>query len=210
MRQGDPHGLEYWEKNAHRYDRSMVLLGRPMAPLLRRLEEAARGAGRALEVAAGTGIVTVTLARRAREVVATDLSEGMLAELRRKVEALGLSNVRCERADLSALPYASGEFDLVVAANVLHLVPDLGAALAELVRVLRPGGLLAVPTFCHAQNVFAAAASRLAALTGLPVRRRLTLAALRSAVEGAGLTVERAQLFAGFFPIGHVEGTRPG
>jgi ubiquinone/menaquinone biosynthesis C-methylase UbiE len=202
-------GVQYWERNAHRYDRSMVLLGKPMAPMLRRLEEAARGTGRVLEVAAGTGIVTVALARGAREVVATDLAEGMLVELRRKVEALGLGNVRCERADLAALPYTGGEFDLVVAANVLHLVPDLGAALAELSRVLRPGGRLAVPTFCHGESVFARSVSRLAKLGGLPMQRRLTLAALRGAVEGAGLTVDRAQRFPGLFPIGHVEGIRP-
>ncbi len=202
-------GAAFWERNAHRYDRSMVLLGRPMAPMLRRLEEAARGTGRVLEVAAGTGIVTASLARTAREVVATDLSAAMLAELRRKVDGLGLANVRCERSDLTALPYAGGEFDLVVAANVLHLVPDLGEALAELVRVVRPGGRVAVPTFCHGQNAFTRAASALAKRGGFPVERRLTLAALVSAVEGTGLRVERAQLFPGVFPIGHVEGIRP-
>jgi ubiquinone/menaquinone biosynthesis C-methylase UbiE len=205
----DAADLRFWDRNAHRYDRSMVLLGRPMAPMLRRLEEAARGTGRVLEVAAGTGIVTVALARTAREVVATDLSEAMLTELRRKVEGLGLTHVRCERADLTALPYASGEFDLVVAANVLHLVPDVGAALAELVRVVRPGGRVAVPTFCHGQSVFTRAASGLARLGGFPVRRKLTLAALAGAVEGAGLAVDRALLLPGVFPIGHVEGVRP-
>src|SRR3970282_875447 len=81
--------------------------------------------------------------------VATDYAEQMVRLLAERVRAAGLDNVRCERADLYALTYEPGTFDVVVATNVLHLVPDLEGALAALRRVLRPGGKLVVPTYCH-------------------------------------------------------------
>ena len=48
------------------------------------------------------------------------------------------------------LPYADGSFEVVIAANVLHLLPEPDKALDEAARVLAPGGLLIVPTFTHA------------------------------------------------------------
>lgn len=77
----------------------MRLLGRPIPRMLQLVGEAVHGAGRVLEVAAGTGLVNATLAARAREVVATDYSPAMVAAIERRVRDAALVNVRCERAD---------------------------------------------------------------------------------------------------------------
>lgn len=199
----------YWERHAKRYDASMALLGRPLAPMVERAAEAVQGCGRVLEVAAGTGLVTLGLARTAGSVVATDYAEEMVRHLARRVEAAGLGNVRCERADVYALPYADGAFDAVVAANVLHLVPDLGSALAALRRVLRPGGRLVVPTFLHDETARSWAVSRALALTGFPGQCRFTLASLRAALEGAGLQDVHTQVLPGLIPVGFVDGVFP-
>jgi phosphatidylethanolamine/phosphatidyl-N-methylethanolamine N-methyltransferase len=122
----------YWDKHAKNYDRSMSLLGRPIPRMVELAGEATRGLGRVLEVAAGTGLVTPALAAGAEEVIATDYSAAMVAELERRVRGAGVANVRCEQADLYALRFDHGSFDAVVAANVLHLVPDLTGALAAL------------------------------------------------------------------------------
>lgn len=101
--------------------------------------EATRGLERVLEVAAGTGIVTPALAAGAREVIATDYSAVMVGALERRVRDAGVANARCEQADLYVLRFDDGAFDAVVAANVLHLVPDLPGALSALRRVVKPG-----------------------------------------------------------------------
>jgi ubiquinone/menaquinone biosynthesis C-methylase UbiE len=119
-----------------------------------------------------------------------------------------LANVRCERADLHELRFAAESFDAVVAANVLHLVPDLARALACLSRVLRRDGVLVAPTYLHGQNLRAALLSRLLALTGFPGRRRFTATSLRAAIEAAGLRVVREETLPGPLPIGHVEAIR--
>jgi len=200
-------GRSYWDKHARNYDQSMSLLGRPIPRMVELAGEATRGLQRVLEVAAGTGLVTPALAAGAREVVATDYSAAMVAALEQRVRDAGVTNVRCEQADLYALRFDDGTFDAVVAANVLHLVPDLPGALAALRRVLKPGGRVIVPTFCHDETALSWVVSRALAVTGFPGQRRFTTKSLRQAVEAAGVRVTRVETLPGLIPVGYVEGT---
>lgn len=204
----DP-GRGYWEKNAARYDRASRILARPVPRMLELTAAAVRGRGRVLEVAAGTGLATAAVAPLVGELVATDYATAMVAELEARVRAAGLGNVTCEQADLTALRFPDASFDAVVAANVLHVVPDLDAALASLSRVLRAGGVLVAPTYLHAETARAAILSRLFALTGFPGRRRFSAATLRAAIAGAGLLAVRQETIPGPFPIGFIAAEKP-
>jgi phosphatidylethanolamine/phosphatidyl-N-methylethanolamine N-methyltransferase len=199
-------GQAYWNRHARNYDRSMLFLGKPLPRMVALAGEAVRGAQRVLEVAAGSGLVTTVLSRNAREVVATDYAPEMVAVLEERLRKNRISNVRCERADLYALPFQASSFDAVVAANVLHLVPDLAGALDALRRPLKPGGRLIVPTFCHDETALSRAVSRVVAATGFPGRRRFRLATLLAALAGSGLEVTRSEVIGGLIPIGYVEG----
>ena len=201
-------GRSYWERHAARYDRVTRFLARPVPRMLELAAEARRGRGRVLEVAAGTGLVTAAIAPVVGELVATDYAEAMVRRLEARVRGAGLPNVRCEQADLHALRFEDASFDGVIAANVLHLVPDLERALASLGRVLRPGGVLVAPTYLHRETLRAAALSRLFTLTGFPGARRFTARSLRASLEAAGLHVRRAETISGPFPIGHIEALR--
>jgi phosphatidylethanolamine/phosphatidyl-N-methylethanolamine N-methyltransferase len=201
-------GRSYWERHARNYDRSMSLLGGPMPRVLELTAEAVDGAGTVLEVAAGTGLVTAAIAPRVGTLIATDYADAMVASLRQRVGELSLSNVECQQADLYALSYPPQRFDAVVAANVLHLVPDLQGALRSLVGVLKPEGKLVVPTFCHDETWLSGAVSRVLAVTGFPGQRRFDSASLRQALESAGLSVTRYELVPGLLPIGFVEASR--
>jgi SAM-dependent methyltransferase len=77
----------------------------------------------------------------------TDISEGMVAEALAKVR--GLKRYRAvegQQADIASLPFPDGSFDAVLACHMLYHAADAGAALDELVRVLKPGGSLVVTT----------------------------------------------------------------
>ncbi|MBK6578452.1 MAG: methyltransferase domain-containing protein [Sandaracinaceae bacterium] len=200
-------GRKYWDTHAKNYDRSMALLGRPIPRMVELAGEGVRGVARVLEVAAGTGLVTPALAAAANDVVATDYSAAMVATLQRRVGDAGLTNVRFEQADLYALRFEPHTFDAVVAANVLHLVPDLRGALAALQRVTRPGGRIIVPTYCHDETALSWLVSRVLAVTGFPGHRRFTVRSLREAVEAAGVRVTRSETLPGLIPISYIEGT---
>jgi phosphatidylethanolamine/phosphatidyl-N-methylethanolamine N-methyltransferase len=199
-------GQKYWNRHARNYDRSMWLLGKPMPRMLELTREAVQGAERVLEVGAGSGLVTEVLGRAAAQVVATDYASEMVLLVEERVRNAGLSNVRCERADVYALPFPPGSFDAVVAANVLHLVPDLPAAVEALRRQLRLGGRLVTPTFCHDETTLSRAVSRVLAATGFPAARRFRLATLQAALEAHGLESSRVELISGVIPVGYVDG----
>ncbi len=76
----------------------------------------------------------------------SDLSPGMVAEATERCKPLGFASVTGEVADVVALPFADASFDVVVAMHMLYHVADQGKAIAELHRVLKPGGTLAVST----------------------------------------------------------------
>lgn len=96
------------------------------------------------DLGCGTGALTVELARRVREVVAIDQSEPMLAAARRRVAAAGLDNVRLGEGELEHLPLEDDACDAAVMALALSYVADPAASLAEMGRVLRPGGRAAI------------------------------------------------------------------
>ena len=198
----------YWEKHARRYDATMGPLGRAMPGMVARVGQSVSGAKRVLEVAAGTGLVTPVIAANASEVVSTDYAAAMVEQLKSRVSRLQLDNVRCQQADIYHLPFESGTFDTVVAANVLHLVPDLPEALAALHRMLKPGGKLIAPTFCHDETHVSWIVSRLLALTGFPGHRRFSARTLERAISSAGFEVKRVETLPGLLPIGYVEARR--
>ena len=106
---------------------------------------ALRPGDRALDVATGTGDLALELARRvgpSGEVVGSDFSEGMLDVARRKAAAVG--NVRWEHGNALALPYRDGEFAAATVGFGARNFSDLARGLAEMARVVRPGGRVVV------------------------------------------------------------------
>lgn len=102
---------------------------------------------RVLECACGTGMFSVKIAPRVKELVATDFAEGMLKKAAAKCRKL--DNVTVEPGDITSLKYEDASFDKAVAANVIHLLDDPSKAIAELKRVVKPGGTIIIPTYIH-------------------------------------------------------------
>lgn len=101
---------------------------------------------RLLDVGCGPGSITRGLAERLApgEVVGLDLSRAALETARADAAARGLANLRYEEGSVYALPFAAGSFDAVYAHQTLQHLKQREAALGEMLRVLRPGGLLAI------------------------------------------------------------------
>lgn len=99
-----------------------------------------------LDVGCGPGTITVGLAQRVNpgRVVGLDPASEALMKASELADASGVENVLFEQGDVHSLPYAKGAFDVVHAHQLLQHLPDPVAALAEMARVTRRGGLIAV------------------------------------------------------------------
>ena len=99
---------------------------------------------RVLDLGCGDGRHAYAAWRLGAGVVALDQAEAEVKHVRDRLDELGARNAVALRGDGLALPFPDGCFDRVIAAEVLEHVPDDRGMLAEAVRVLKPGGLLAV------------------------------------------------------------------
>ena len=106
-----------------------------------------RPTDRVLECACGTGLLSAVIAPRCESLTATDFSAKMLRRAEKKCGKYG--NVRFARGDILRLAYPDASVDVVVAANVIHLLDEPYRALGELDRVCRPGGRLIIPTYMN-------------------------------------------------------------
>jgi len=132
---------------------------------------------RVLEIGPGTGYYTLELAAWVSEqgaIEVLDIQQEMLDHTMRRAGEHGIANINPARGDARDLPYADDTFDAAYLVTVLGEIPDQGAALRELRRVVRPGGRIVVgELFGDPHMVTHAALARAAGEAGLRVERKL-------------------------------------
>lgn len=125
-----------------------------------------------LDLASGTGEPSLSLARRVAPtgtVTATDLSRGMLAALKANAVAEGVTNIETRVCDAQQLPFPDATFDLVTSRFGVMFFVEIARALAEIRRVLKPGGRIALMVWgAPAPGTYFGAAS-------VPYMRRLAV-----------------------------------
>ncbi len=97
-----------------------------------------------MDVATGAGHTALAFAPLAAHVVASDITDEMLAQAAQLAADKGLANVETARAEAGALPFDDASFDLVTCRLAAHHFPDPGAFVSESFRVLKPGGTFAL------------------------------------------------------------------
>lgn len=130
--------------------------------------DSARGL-KVLEIGVGLGTDFVRWARAGADAHGVDLTDRGVELCRRRLELEGL-RAHVQQADAERLPFESGSFDRVYSWGVLHHSPDTPRAVAEAVRVLRPGGELCAMLYSRFSWVSLAKWVRHALLVGRPLR----------------------------------------
>src|SRR5205814_1793893 len=143
------------EQSVRAYSRAHRRYERPHPEIFNDVEQARLGVGlesavraiasapaapRALDLGCGTGNLTAHLVALGAKVVAADVSPQFLAVVQRRYRNEDVTTLRVSGVDLAALE--DGSVDLAAAYSVLHHVPDYLGMVAELVRVVRPGGVV--------------------------------------------------------------------
>lgn len=139
---------KFWDKTAARYAKSAIS---DEAAYQRKLEETRSYLSpqmRVLEFGCGTGTTAIHHAPYVQHIDALDISENMIQIGREKAAAQGIVNVAFSRGTLTAFDAPDASYDVVLGLNVIHLLPDRQAVLAEVSRILKPGGVFVSSTAC--------------------------------------------------------------
>ena len=109
---------------------------------------------RVVEFGCGTGSTAIRHAPHVKHIDAIDISENMLEIGRKRAEEEGVDNIRFVRGTLTEFNADNSSVDAVLALNVIHLLPDHKTTLAEVARILKPGGVFINSTACLGGSYF--------------------------------------------------------
>jgi SAM-dependent methyltransferase len=182
----------FWDRIAVQYAADPIADIAGYETTLRRVQGLLSAQHDVLEIGCGTGSTALRLAPFTRRLLATDVSAGMIAIAREKLAAQRTPQLSFAVADADAPVAAVGEYDVVLAFNLLHLVTDLDRALQLAIRALRPGGLLISKTACISEMnpLIAYLALPLMRVVGkAPPVRRFDATALESAIARQGMDI---------------------
>lgn len=196
QRESHAAGRREYERLAARYDRRWAFyVGATVRETLRRMP--GEPGPRLLDVGCGTGAFLHAVRAAHAEVrlaelrlAGVDLSPAMLAVARRRLP----ERVALEVAFADALPFPDASFDTVVSLSAFHFFRDPRAALAEMRRVLRPGGTLVVTDWCH-DYLACRVLDRLLGLFSPAHFRVYGGAEGRALIEGAGFAAVRVERY---------------
>ena len=192
----------FWDKNAGRYDRFMHKDAAAYEQVYELLRPAVRGKT-VLELATGTGLIAKNIVNSADHIEATDASSEMIAEAKRDSRS---AKLHFSVQDMFRLPYADESFDVVIVANALHIVPEPEKALSEIRRVLKDNGVLAAPTFTHADNAFFGRVKAFfMKLAGFPLHSKWTSEEYLAFLRKNGWTVRKSTVLKASFPMTYAE-----
>ncbi|MGH3803556.1 MAG: class I SAM-dependent methyltransferase [Pseudonocardiaceae bacterium] len=183
----------YWDRHAKTYDREMRLLDRVLFGDTRSWI-CHQVTGEVLEVAIGTGLNLEHYPPDVR-LTGIELSQDMLAIARRRAVELG-RQVELRVGDAEALEIPSATFDTVVCTFSLCAIPDHRMALAEMARVLRPGGVLLLADHVASSGRVLRAGQRILELVTIPLGGEHFLRRPLEHVRAAGFRIERHDRFA--------------
>ena len=132
-----------WGKMADKFDETArYVVGEAINEEIYERLSNEKNMGSVIEFGCGTGYFTKVIAKNAKHVIATDISDDMLEMAIKRLK--DYKNVSFQKADCKATNFSDNEFDTVFMANLLHVIKNPSCALEESYRILKPDGLLIV------------------------------------------------------------------
>jgi len=143
---------KFWDKTAERYAKSPVSDEATYQKKLAETQSFFTPNMRVLEFGCGTGTTAIHHAPHVQHIDAIDISENMLEIGRGKAREAGVENITFTHGTLTEFNAETGSLDAVLGLNVIHLLADRQAVIAEVVRILKPGGIFVSSTVCLANS----------------------------------------------------------
>ena len=196
---------QFWNRYAKLYDFEInIFSGGAYSMMYRYISSSLSVEMDVLELAAGTGLISINIAAGARHIEATDFSPKMIETAKKKKAP---DNIRFSVEDAAELSFADSSFDVVIISNALHIMPDPALALENIRRVLKPNGLLIAPNFSHGhiRNSTWNLNAKFLKIIGFETYSKWTPDEYIEFIRQNGFTVERWQVLKAAFPLVYLE-----
>jgi ubiquinone/menaquinone biosynthesis C-methylase UbiE len=179
----------FWDRFAAKYDPFLKGLRGAYQIAYREIQRYCGESKTVLEIGTGSGVIALQVAPLVNEVHACDISPEMIAVARRNLENSDIHNVAFSVQDAYNLEYPPQTFDLAVASNVLHIMISPENALASIHRVLKTGGVLIAPTYCHGTSILSRTVSAVMSLKGFRAFHKWSPKTFEAFLETHGFTI---------------------
>lgn len=176
----------FWDNVAGVYDIFEDIINKETNKgLCVKVEEEILETDEVLECACGTGLLSGVIAKKCKSLVATDFSLKMLKRAGKKHK--GYTNIEFKEGNILQIEYPNESFDVVVAANVIHLLDEPYKALAEMDRVCRKGGRIIIPTYMNKNDKGKTSAfANIVGKAGAGFKRQFTFDTYKKFIKDAG------------------------
>lgn len=198
--------MEFWDKIAGLYDFAQSFNGKVYRKMTETVTELTPAGAKVLDIAAGTGQLSLAAAKKADIVLCTDMSEKMLEKAEKNAMRNGIVNIDFATRNIFRLPEEDETYDVVIAGNVLHLLENPENAVRELWRVTKRGGRILLPTFVigksdsESEELFKNLSVGFYKLIGFEPITDYTPAQYKKMLTDCGLGEVRAKLIRGKIP----------
>jgi ubiquinone/menaquinone biosynthesis C-methylase UbiE len=190
------HESDFWNKRADRYSQRPISDEATYQKKLEKTREYFHADMDVVELGCGTGSTALAHAPCVRHILATDFSTRMVEIGRDKAKAAGIDNVTFAALPAEGLDVADASLDAVMAHNLLHLVEDRDQVIADVHRMLKPGGVFVTSTACIGDMMplfrLVIPVGRLLRL--VPLVKVFSVAQFKESLENAGFEIDHEWL----------------
>jgi ubiquinone/menaquinone biosynthesis C-methylase UbiE len=145
---------EFWDRIAHIYSQQVIGDEDSYHKKLAETQALMTKGMFVLEVGCGTGTTAIKHSPFVKHILATDISSEMITIAQEKAIREGTENITFTSCSVEEIEAEESSFDMVLALNLLHLLPDRNSALNKFHKLLKPGGLLITSTVCLADKMW--------------------------------------------------------
>jgi len=185
----------FWNNVSKRFGNSNRSMSSPALQFIKQnADNYFKPTDRILDIGCGPGDITLELARKTKEVFATDISEGMIEAATQKADERNYKNIQFIRTDLSDNSFQPYSFDVITAFNMLQYVPDKKILIGKIFELLKPQGLFLSSTAClrERKSLLRFTLAGLTTLNIVPEIGKYTTPELEKEIEESGFTIIEA------------------
>lgn len=200
---------KFWNLFAKRYDKFIARYAqetykKSIALIIKELSES----DEVLEIGTGTGIISFAVSSKVNAITAIDFAPAMIAVAIKKQELNENQNIKFEIGSANNINSQNQTFDVVIASNVFHLLPNADSVLQEIGRVLKNGGKVILPTYCHGQNLKSRMISAFVSLSGFKIENKWSTESFRYFIESKEFTITNECIIEDKIPLSFIVATK--